>query len=291
MKIYATLFVVFSLAVVLISCGSKTTTTTTTTGNKTTTTTTTTSSSGKSDSTTGSEFSVNEVFYKSVNNCKKTDSNCSYIELTVTKLMQGPAKDKINTAILDSVIKFSYTGDSLTAFNMNAVLDTFVAGYNANKADMTSRGYGADVIPWALETNASIPYYNPAIVSYQIYSYSFLGGAHPSTNNWYYNFDWNTGNALKITDVLKPGFEKKLNELIVADFRKQKNLKPNEPLNSILFNNTLTYTNNFAIQQGKLVFMYNPYDIAAYVYGPTVIEIPVGSISEYLVNPAMFQYQ
>lgn len=290
MKIYTRFFIVFSLAVVLISCGSKTTTTTTTTGNQTTTTTTTTSSAGKTD-TTHSEFALSEVFYKSVNGCQKTDSNCSYIEVIVSKLMQGPAKDKINKAILDSAIKFSYTGDSLTSFNMNAVLDTFVAGYNANKADMTSRGYGADVIPWNLETNASIPYYNPTIVSYQIYSYSFLGGAHPSTNNWYYNFDWQTGNALKITDVLKPGFETKLNELIVADFRKQKNLKPNEPLNSILFNNTLTYTNNFAIQQGKLVFVYNPYDIAAYVYGPTVIEIPVSQISEYLVNPAMFQYQ
>jgi hypothetical protein len=287
MKIYTKFFIVIALAVVFISCGSKTTTTTTTTDNKTTTTT---SSTGKKD-TTNSEFSVTETFYKSVTGCKKTDSNCSYIEIMVTKLMQGPAKDKINKAVLDSVMKFSYTGDSLTSFNMNAVLDTFVAGFNANKADMTSRGYGADVIPWALETNASIPYSNPVIVSYQIYSYSFLGGAHPSTNNWYYNFDWNTGNVLKITDILKPGFEKKLNELIVADFRKQKNMKPNEPLNSILFNNTLTYTNNFAIQQGKLVFVYNPYDIAAYVYGPTVIEIPVGEIIDYVVNPAMFQYQ
>lgn len=292
MKIYTKYFIIFILSVVLISCGSKTTTTNTT--NSGTTNKSTNTSSGKLDTNhANDEFAISEVYYKSTpNNCTKNDSNCTYIEVIFSKLLQGPAMNAINKMMLDTTLRYSYVGDSIpTTLTSNAVLDTFMAGYNSNKADMTSRGYGADVFPWTLETNTTIPYYNPTIISYQIYSYSYLGGAHPSTNNWYYNFDWNTGNLLKMSDVLKSGFEKKLNELIVAAFRKERGLKPNEPLNSVLFNNTLTYTNNFAIRQGKLVFMYNPYDIAAYAYGPTVIEIPVSEMSDYLVNPAMFQYQ
>ncbi|HEX2787313.1 MAG TPA: RsiV family protein [Ignavibacteria bacterium] len=290
MKLYTKFFIVVALTVVLISCGSKTTIKTS--GSKDSgTTNTSNTSSGKIDTTHSDEFAISEVYYRSTpNNCTKNDSNCTYTEIIFSKLLQGPAKDKINQMMLDSTLFFSYTSDTVAGkLTVNAVLDTFMAGYNSYKTDMTSRGYGADVIPWSQEVNTSIPFYNPAVIVYTIGVFSFLGGAHPNTNLFYYNFDWNTGNRLQLSDVLKPGFEKKLNELIVAEFRKVRGLKSNEPLNSVLFNDTLTYTNNFGISRGKLIFYYNAYDIAAYAYGPTDLEIPISAIQDYIINPAMFQ--
>ncbi|HRE40261.1 MAG TPA: DUF3298 domain-containing protein [Ignavibacteria bacterium] len=246
---------------------------------------TSTNSGSKTTATTNSNQPDSVVYYKSVNDCKKEDS-CTYIEIVIQKLKTGEQKDAINKAVLDSMCVLNWTSEGTPPLDINKIMDTYVNNYVSFVKENDSLSTERYVFTWFQESDARIELQNNNIAVFSLYNFNFLGGAHPNTVTNFMNFDMKTGKVLSLNDIFKPGFESTLNELIVSQFRKDKNLKPNAPLTDAgLFENKLTYNNNFAFTKDGFMFYYNNYEIAPYVMGPQVITISYSDISSLLQNP------
>ena len=57
-----------------------------------------------------------------------------------------------------------------------------------------------------------------------------------------------------------------------------------KPLSNKLFENSVESTSNFCITPKGILFLYNPYEIAAYAYGEIELFIPFSEIKS-VVNP------
>lgn len=69
-----------------------------------------------------------------------------------------------------------------------------------------------------------------------------------------------TGHALKLEELVKPGFEKKWAALGAAELRKSSGLKPDAPLTDAgLFEGKLELTANWFLVPGGIGFNYSPY--------------------------------
>lgn len=140
---------------------------------------------------------------------------------------------------------------------------------------------------WALERTVKVVYQTPRVVSLEAAEYVFLGGAHPNSAVTYASFDPTTGRRLALGDLLLPGMEARLREIAEMRFREAREIPPERDLAEEGFElegGAFALNDNFAVLESGLVFYYNPYEIAAYVMGPTEVKLPREDLAK-LVRP------
>jgi hypothetical protein len=121
------------------------------------------------------------------------------------------------------------------------------------------------------------------VISISVDSMVFLGGAHGVDGSGFHNFDALTGQKIVLTDLVKPGFEKRWAELGAAILRRQAGLKPDAKLTDCdLFEDSLALNDNFFITPGGIGFSYNPYEIAAFARGIVEFTLPWKDIRDDL---------
>lgn len=131
-----------------------------------------------------------------------------------------------------------------------------------------------DMVPdgYALEITGKASWQTARYLSYQIGSYSYAGGAHPNSYLALMTYDLTTGKALTLpqiiadTTALRPLLEAGMLEA-------KKEFDPEITLKEMLFepDQPLAFPQNFAVTAEGVHFYYNPYEVAAYAYGPTDI--------------------
>ncbi|HAX49870.1 MAG TPA: RsiV family protein [Ignavibacteria bacterium] len=217
-------------------------------------------------------------FLKSYNNCSPNDT-CTYFKVDYIEAASGKNKDKVNkfiTGIINSGVTF---GDTVLT-TMQAAADSFITQYTAfRKENPDSPQY------WYLELNVSANQDHPKLISISSGSSSYMGGAHPNSYLAYFNINRETGDTLSLGNIFAAGFEKKLNELIDASFRKANNIQQGENLmdKGGLFENKITYNYNWKVNKdGSLTFYYNPYEIAPYAAGPIEVTLTKAEITPLL---------
>jgi hypothetical protein len=215
---------------------------------------------------------------KSYQDCKPGDENCTYISINYEILSSGENSEKINSAINDSLLKVVYVMDEKIPPSLDTALSNFMSDFEK----FINEFKDAPQV-WTSETNGKHVYYNENILSYEISNSSFTGGAHPNSFSNYMNFDLSNGNTLSLSGILSPGFENTLNGMIDKKYRELHNIKPDSSLQDAgLFENSITYNDNFAVTKDGLLFYYNNYEIAPYVMGPTEIVIPYTELGNLL---------
>ncbi len=103
--------------------------------------------------------------------------------------------------------------------------------------------------------------------------YGYTGGAHGYAYELYKVADLKTQTTVKLSDIVevaKVDWNKIL--LQYADERKDGLFEPEK----------LSYNQNFHFDSTHLIFTYNQYEIAAYVYGIISIKVPFETIKEHL---------
>ncbi len=264
MKIFFILFIAITLGLLNLSgCGEQKSGNGSLSENKT--------ENKKTTSNTASDiitFSPKE-FYRSVNGCKDSDS-CTYFKITYIEAVSGKIKEKLNAFIGKEVLAGAafYEGSPAT---IEAAADTFMTSYKDAKKEFPDMPGG-----WAWEYNLKVYSETPKILCLTSDAYTNTGGAHPNSFTAFYNISKETGDTLSLANLLSPGFETKLNELIDKKYRQMKGLKPTDKLSDKgdLFVNKISFNYNVAItKEGGLEFYYNPYEIAAYAVGPITITL------------------
>ena len=133
-----------------------------------------------------------------------------------------------------------------------------------------------EAMPWFTTTTGAVVLNRSGLVTVSLATGSYTGGAHGMESIGYYVFDAATGRRLTLEDIMVQGYQSRLDALIERRFRQDKGLKPGEPLNGDnggLFDNVIRHNDNFAITDSGITFLYNPYEIAPYVFGQIAIEL------------------
>jgi len=120
---------------------------------------------------------------------------------------------------------------------------------------------------------------------------AFWYAAHPSTKYVSFNFDPKTGKSIALSSLFKPGSDylQSIATLIRPELFKQlyPDIKTADPksFESTLFNQgTAPTVTNYAvlnIYKNSLMLTFQPYQIAAYVYGAPTILVPLQQISSF----------
>jgi hypothetical protein len=111
--------------------------------------------------------------------------------------------------------------------------------------------------------------------------YSYTGGAHGFGGDNYYCFDIQHKKKLEIYDILSAD-SLQLQPIVEAAFRRDRNLKPTDSLNEILFENHLATTDNFYFTPTGIAFTYLPYEVASYADGSIFVFVPYSDLRKYI---------
>ena len=269
------ILLVLLAAVFLIACGKKNESTTTdskqTTENKNT-------ESKTTDD--GTLKFAEKKFFKSHKDCKPSDT-CTYFQVDYLEAVSGKNKDKINKLLMTE-INWSLTIGDTTLTTIQAAADSFMTSYVSFGKEVPESAQF-----WYLEYTMKQANETPKIVSLSSTISSYMGGAHPNTFMGYININKETGDTVSLSALFAAGFEKKLNALVDAEYRKMKNLKPGDNLaeKGDLFENKIEFNYNYTVnKEGSITFYYNPYEISAYAVGPIEVTLSKEQISGLLAQ-------
>jgi hypothetical protein len=117
-------------------------------------------------------------------------------------------------------------------------------------------------------------------------NYGFTGGAHGLQTIQYTCANLEKNEVITLEDLFTDDYENVLTPIILEKLAENNDLKsPNDLESNGFFDITeIKPNNNFYIDEKGITFVYNPYDIAAYVMGTSNVFIPYGDIT-FIIAP------
>lgn len=115
--------------------------------------------------------------------------------------------------------------------------------------------------------------FEQGVLSYELEQYIYMGGAHGVSTRHFYNYDTATGRLLTEHDIFRKGFEQELARLLQnAVIEQSEEFGSREEFLDAGFEFDSIHPNgNFALSADAITYVFNPYEIAPYVYGETEI--------------------
>ncbi|GAA4317672.1 hypothetical protein GCM10023143_29880 [Compostibacter hankyongensis] len=166
--------------------------------------------------------------------------------------------------------------------------DSFLTTYKQARANL-SPGFAAGTFNWESQIRMELLWNAGDIVSLACNRYEYTGGAHGQTNTLLVVWDLKHARILERGDLFRPGYEKKLQQVLEQKLRRAYDIPEKAALNSrrygILFDKHLNLTDNFYLTGHGIGFIYNPYEVAPYAVGPIELFVPFSELQDVLKNP------
>jgi hypothetical protein len=165
----------------------------------------------------------------------------------------------------------------------------FFKGYREDAAD--SRLTPADTAgigPYAAglnyedQTATYVLYRQTNLLSLEFFRYDFSGGAHGNYGSTVVSYDLRTGRRLRYADIFEPAAAQQLPALLAQAVRPLVGLAADDPLDKQLFVKQMPVTHNVYLTTGGAVFVYQPYEIAAYAQGQVRVFLPLSELRPLL---------
>ena len=229
-------------------------------------------------------FYTTKDFSKKAGKCVLDESSdsCASIDISYPHFLLdlgSSSADQLNKFIQEKLIVYLAYDD--TKFSG---VKAFAEGFIADYLELTKDDVG-DSGSWQFSKKIRVIYRNEALLTLRDEEDGYTGGAHGFSKVTWLSLDLNNGKPLKIDDILVKNSEKKMLDIADKEFRQLRDLTHNVSLEAAGYdfpNNTFTLSDNFAVVKKGLVFYYNSYDIAAYVYGSTELFIPFDKLDGVL---------
>ncbi|MBO9672301.1 MAG: DUF3298 domain-containing protein [Sphingobacteriaceae bacterium] len=162
--------------------------------------------------------------------------------------------------------------------------------YKQQLAEQSKNSRGDDFEAWMNYTNnsqQSVCYNDNGYVVIDFLADAYTGGAHGNYSSIMYCLDVKNKKQLVLSDIVKID-SNTLQGILERNLRKEYNIKANDALSTVLFDDFIKPNNNFYFNANGIAFMYNPYEVASYAQGQIVVFIPYIDLKPYLV-PAFAQ--
>lgn len=153
---------------------------------------------------------------------------------------------------------------------LSRIRDKFYTEYLTSNEMLVKSFPDAGLLNWFMLKGIQIINNREHVLSYCIFSYAFTGGAHGLESREFHNFNLRTGKIIRLSDFLKPGYEKDLTVILTRKLHQNLKLQPNQKLSeSGFFQDDIKPNQNFYVTPEGIGFYYNHYDISPYSNGPT----------------------
>lgn len=181
---------------------------------------------------------------------------------------------------------------------LNSFIQHHITDYIAKEEENTSYQYIADSFVkgydqfylenkdsfqyWFLMINVKVVSQKQHYIALQYLHSDFSGGAHPNTNFSYINYNPTTNQPVTLDSLIDSNQKPKLLSVAEKIFRSNEKLSATAPLTDKYFfdKGVFSLPENFYVSNKGLVFLYNPYEIKAYVFGTTELLIPFTELKE-----------
>ncbi len=145
---------------------------------------------------------------------------------------------------------------------------------------------------WFIERTSEVKLNKGNIFSIDFLEYSYTGGAHANTVVTFKNFNLADGTEIRLDEIISSDNQQELKIIGEAEFRKLKELTTEADLGQAGFwfeKNEFYLNDNFLITDSSLIFYYNNYEITAYAFGPTEINIPFSKIKSLVEEKSLIK--
>ncbi|MAZ26958.1 MAG: hypothetical protein CL868_07745 [Cytophagaceae bacterium] len=228
-------------------------------------------------------FEHKNISEDSLPQCK--DTLCPTINInSLTAKGTRPLDKNINKALDDKLVAlFTMSPDDEGKIKtLDDGIDNFVTSFKEYKNDFPKSQAG-----YELEATTTVSYESPTLLSLDMESYTYWGGAHGYGSTSYFNFDKKTGKQLSNDDLIKD--KKAFLALAEKKFRELQQVPEGESINSTGYmfeNDTFALPINIGFENNEMVLLYNPYEVASYADGIIEIRFAVSEVQDLLaINP------
>ncbi|NDV68985.1 RsiV family protein [Dysgonomonas sp. 25] len=233
-------------------------------------------------------LSVVEIYHLDNDSVKPS---CS---LQVTYIYPDKYEDeKILSQIQNELNVYLFEDESYLSLPAREALEKYKKAYVENyKQDVVMRfpdweksGETMDYFSYYKKINTHVLFDKGGILSYQIVSRDYKGGANSST--YYQNlvFDTKTGKRLNEEDIFVPEYKDTLGEFFVAEILKQNKAESTQQLMEDLgfFGiEDIPFNNNFIVNETGIDYTFNEGEIAPQSVGAITIHMPYEEIISLL---------
>ncbi|QKG58631.1 DUF3298 and DUF4163 domain-containing protein [Hymenobacter sp. BRD128] len=149
-------------------------------------------------------------------------------------------------------------------------------------ADTAGLGTYAPGLSYEDQTNTYVLYRQTNLLSLGFFHYNYSGGAHGAYGTAGASYDLRTGRRLRYDDIFRPEAAQQLPALLGRAVRPLVGLAAAEPLDKQLFVKQMPVTQNVYLTTSGAVFIYQPYEIAAYAQGEIRVFLPLSELRPLL---------
>ena len=174
-------------------------------------------------------------------------------------------------------------GQALEDANDKPDIDASVQRYfNARVADfretnlplyerVQQEGIEGAILSWEEQIEGYFAGRYKDILSYDVYSYSFTGGAHGVSGDYVINFNLEDGSLVSEGEFFVPGYQEELSGLLSAHLREA---MPDEDSYNALFVKDIAPNGNFKVSEDGVTYMYGSYEIGPSYLGCIEVFVP-----------------
>ncbi|MBE0647733.1 MAG: DUF3298 domain-containing protein [Bacteroidales bacterium] len=210
-------------------------------------------------------------------------------EISQCLILPGESSNPVLSDSLRTLMIASFSGENKDLKDPDRAIqrieERFIRNYLSSNESLYETMPDAGSLNWTLLKFTHILYNDNYLLSYYVVNYAYTGGAHGLQTEDYTVASTRTGKKLTLTDLFKPGFETHLTVLLTRKLKVMTGINQNEKLtDNGFFVDDVAPNNNFYITASGIGFVYNHYEIAPYVNGPTDILIPFVDVKQILLE-------
>lgn len=223
----------------------------------------------------------NELSFKPLHFKSDTCTDCPKVEIAIFDFKEdSKIANTINASLKEEVINQLLYDDNSKVSSIEEAIASFKNGYLALK-----KMYPDETLGWEATIKGAIVYENNDVLTIQIETYIFTGGAHGYSATHFLNFDKKKGDQLENWQVFKD--KNAFEHYAEIKFKLQEGIPENTTINStgFMFEGDVFYLPaNIGFTEKGLQLVYNQYEVASYADGPIIITLPYSEIKNYLAT-------
>ena len=206
-------------------------------------------------------------------------ADCPKVSIAIPQAVQRTrTASTVNTALREEIISQLLFDEDIEVLNLEDALLSFKNGYTELK-----NLYAEETTPWEAQIEGKVVYEDETLLTLQLNSYIFTGGAHGYSAQRFLNFDKKRGVELENWQLFqnRKGFQ----QFVEAKFREQEAIPKDASINQtgLMFESNRFYLpENIGFTEEGIQLLYNPYEVASYADGPIVLTLPFKEVEPFL---------
>ena len=208
-------------------------------------------------------------------------ADCPKVSIAIPRAIEKTrAANTINTILEEELITLLHFDEDTEISNLDDALISFRNGFIDIK-DL----YEEETTPWEAKIVGKVIYTDKKVLTLQLDSYIFTGGAHGYSSKRFLNFDKKKGTELENWQLFQN--RKDFEQFAEAKFREQEAIPAEASINQtgLMFEQDSFYLpENIGFTKEGVKLLYNPYEVASYDDGAITLTLPFKEIEPFLVR-------